>query len=53
MVALNQLLVLWVKGVIGQPPGSWLYWLPSITSMLLWPWVFLILRDLRRHFQVR
>jgi rod shape-determining protein MreD len=53
MVALAQLLVLWVKGVIGQPPGSWLYWLPSFTSMLLWPWVFLILRDLRRQFQVR
>lgn len=53
MVALNQMLVLWVKGIIGQPPGSWLYWLPSLTSMLLWPWVFLILRDLRRTFQVR
>ncbi len=53
LIALDQLLVLWVKGVIGQPPQSWLYWLPSVTSMLLWPWVFLILRDLRRQFQVR
>lgn len=53
MVALNQMLVLWVKGVIGQPPNSWLYWLPSLTSMLLWPWAFLILRDLRRTFLVR
>ncbi len=53
LVALDQMLVLWVKGVIGQPPGSWLYWLPSFTSTLLWPWVFLILRDLRRQFQVR
>lgn len=53
MVALNQLLVLWVKGIIGLQPGSWLYWLPSLTSMLLWPWVFLILRDLRRSFLVR
>lgn len=53
LVALDQMLVLWVKGVIGQPPGSWLYWLPSLTSTLLWPWVFLILRDLRRQFQVR
>jgi rod shape-determining protein MreD len=53
MVALNQLLVLWVKGIIGLQPDSWLYWLPSLTSMLLWPWVFLILRDLRRSFLVR
>ncbi len=53
MVALNQMLVLWINGVIGQSPNSWLYWLPSLTSMLLWPWVFLILRDLRRQFRVR
>ncbi len=52
LVALEQLLVLWVKGIIGQSPDSWLYWLPSVTSMLLWPWMFLILRDLRRHFRV-
>lgn len=53
MVALNQMLVLWVKGVSGQPPDDWLYWLPSLTSMLFWPWAFLILRDLRRQYQVR
>ncbi len=53
LVALDQMLVLWIKGIIGQPPGTWLYWLPSLTSMLLWPWVFLILRDMRRQFQVR
>ncbi|SCZ58054.1 rod shape-determining protein MreD [Thiohalomonas denitrificans] len=52
LVALEQLLVLWVKGIIGQSPNSWLYWAPSLTSMLLWPWMFLILRDLRRHFRV-
>ena len=53
LVALDQMLVLWIKGIIGRPPGTWLYWLPSFTSMLLWPWVFLILRDIRRQFQVR
>lgn len=52
-VLLQQLLVLWVKGIIGQSPGTWLYWLPSLTSMLFWPWIFLLLRDLRRHFSVR
>lgn len=52
LVACAQLLVLWVKGIIGQSPGDWSYWLPAFTSMLLWPWMFLILRDLRRHFRV-
>jgi rod shape-determining protein MreD len=30
----------------------YLYLLPSIVSALLWPWVFLILRYLRRRFSV-
>lgn len=52
MVLIGQGLVLWIKGMIGQSPNSWLYWAPAITSGLLWPWVFLILRDLRRRFRV-
>lgn len=52
LVAFAQMLVLWIKGIIGQSPQSWWYWVPSLTSMLLWPWVFLILRDVRRKFQV-
>lgn len=52
LIALQQMLVLWVKGVTGQSPNTWLYWLPSLTSSLLWPWTFLLLRDLRRRFKV-
>ncbi len=52
LVALNQLLVVWVKGIVGQPPQSWLYWAPSLVSAMLWPWLFIILRDVRRKFRV-
>ena len=52
LVAMSQLLNLWVKGIIGTPPNSWLYWLPSVTSALLWPWLFIIMRGARRHFRV-
>jgi len=51
-VALEQLLVLWVQGMIGQAREGWLYWAPSITSGVLWPWIFLTLRRARRHFRV-
>lgn len=51
-VALEQLLVLWVQGMIGQAHESWAYWLPSLVSGLLWPWAYLFLRRLRRHFRV-
>jgi rod shape-determining protein MreD len=53
LVALSQMLGLWVRGAVGQPPETWSYWLPSFTSMLIWPLVFQPLRDLRRHYQVR
>ncbi|MDH5544742.1 MAG: rod shape-determining protein MreD [Gammaproteobacteria bacterium] len=52
LVALGQLLVVWVKGIIGQAPEDWLYWVPSLTSALLWPWVYIVLRDARRKFRV-
>jgi len=53
LVTLELMLVLWVKGIVGYTPGTWAYWLPAVTSALFWPWLFVILRDLRRRFQVR
>jgi len=53
LVALYQILTLWIKGVVGQSFHGWGYWLHSITSMLLWPFVFVILRSLRRYYRVR
>jgi len=47
-----QLFSLWVRGIMGVPPRSWTYWMPAFTSMVLWPWLFIILRDLRRRFHV-
>ena len=52
LVASNNLLVLWIKHLAGQAPSTWSYLTPSIVSMLLWPWLFVILRDIRRHGNV-
>lgn len=52
LVALGQLLVVWIRGIAGDSPDSWLYWGPSLTSALVWPVVFLFLRDIRRKFRV-
>ncbi len=52
LVALQQLLVLWVQGILGQARPAWAYWLPAATSALLWPPLFLLLRALRRRFRV-
>ncbi|VAW50129.1 Rod shape-determining protein MreD [hydrothermal vent metagenome] len=51
LLLIKQLLVLWVDGIIGRAPESWLYFMPTITSTFLWPWIYLILRDIRRKFE--
>jgi len=52
LLLVKQLLSLWVDGMLGRAPNSWLYFMPTITSTLLWPWTYLILRDLRRKFSI-
>lgn len=52
LLAINQLLVIWIRGATDQAPSTVAYWAPSIVGMLLWPWLFVILRDLRRRWQV-
>ena len=42
----------WVRGIMGIPPQTWTYWMPAISSMVLWPWLFVILRDIRRQYNV-
>lgn len=47
-----QFIIYCIQGFIGDLPSSRLYWLSSLTSMLLWPWLFVLLRDCRRRFRV-
>ena len=50
LLLIKQLLTLWVDGMLGRAPDNWLYFMPTITSTLLWPWTYLILRDLHKKF---
>lgn len=52
LICLQLLISLWVKGATGTSPDHWSYWLTALASALLWPWIFMLLRDLRRRFQV-
>jgi len=53
LLILYQVLVVWVNGITGIKSGEWNEWLSTLSSTLLWPWVYLILRDLRRHFGIK
>jgi rod shape-determining protein MreD len=50
LLALYMLPVLWVRGITGQSPGTWLFWAPLVSSVILWPWLFVLLRDVRRRW---
>lgn len=52
LVLMEQLLMLWIRGMVGKPPSTLLYWSPSLTTMLLWPWIYLFLREVRLNFRV-
>ena len=53
LLLLKQLIVLWVSGIVGRAPDTWLYFMPSLVGALLWPWLYIVLRDLRRKFGYR
>ncbi len=52
IVGLCQLINYWVERLAGL--SEWSHWLlmPALVSALLWPWVFGLLRFLRRFFRV-
>jgi rod shape-determining protein MreD len=51
-VLLYQFIIYCIQGFIGELPDSQLYWLSSVTSVLLWPWLFVLMRDCRRWFKI-
>ena len=52
ILGVNQLLNFWVESIAGLAQWSMWYLLPALSGALLWPWIFLMLRYLRRRFDV-
>ncbi len=52
LLVLEHLLSLWVMTAIGQAPPALRYWAIPLVGALLWPWVFVTLRNVRRQFKV-
>jgi len=43
---------LWILGMLGKDPKTWIYWAPVITSVVVWPWIHLVLRAMHRKSSV-
>ena len=52
LIMLESLVVLWVKGLTGQSPGFWKMMLPAFSSLFFWPVIYLLLRHVRRTYNV-
>jgi rod shape-determining protein MreD len=50
--AINELLIQWIHGMMGRPLGDWQQWTPILAGALMWPWLFRLLRRIRRHYRV-
>jgi rod shape-determining protein MreD len=50
LVLLDRAFSLWVTGIQGMATEAVSIWAPAATSTLLWPWLFVVLRDVRRRY---
>jgi rod shape-determining protein MreD len=52
LLILEKLLSIWIIGIISTAPSNLSYWASTLTGAFLWPWIYIILRDIRRRFGV-
>ena len=48
LLLINQVVIAWVEGIMGRPTPVLAFFGAPIVGMLIWPWVFVVLRDIRR-----
>lgn len=52
LLLLDRMLYVWVDGAIGRPAKDAGFWIAPLLGGILWPWLFIIMRDIRRRFHV-
>ena len=52
ILGLSHIVSFWIECIAGLSQWTLWYILPAVTGALLWPWVFLLLRSLRRRYSV-
>ncbi|NVJ58875.1 MAG: rod shape-determining protein MreD [Gammaproteobacteria bacterium] len=52
LTGIYMLVALGLKSLVMNYEKSFVYWVPMFFSGLFWPWLFILLRDIRRQFKV-
>lgn len=53
LLLINQVVVVWIEGVLGRSTPLLAFFSAPLVGMLIWPWVFVVLRDARRKALAR
>ena len=53
LLMINQVVVAWVEGFLGRSTPLLAFFGAPFVGMLIWPWVFVVLRDIRRKAILR
>ena len=52
IVTMYKVIIFCVQGFIGHLPGSYLYWAAIPVSVILWPFLFILLNELQKAFRI-
>lgn len=53
LICMYHLVIYWVEFVMQEAVFDTELFLPAISGLVIWPWIFWILRRVRRHYKVR
>ena len=53
LLLINQVVIAWIEGFMGRPTPLLAFFGAPVVGMLIWPWVFVVLRDIRRKAMLR
>ncbi len=48
LLFIYQIMVAWIEGIMGRPTSPEAFFGAPVVGMLIWPWAFVVLRDVRR-----
>lgn len=52
LLVMGQVVIVWVEGIMGRPTPILAFFAAPFVGMLIWPWIFVILRDIRRKARI-
>jgi len=52
LVLFQQVFLSWLSGLLGGFRADLWFWLPALTSAIIWPWVYMGLRSYTKHYKL-